>query len=174
MTAVGTCTEKIGDRIFGFGHPFNDEGPIDLPMGSGSIAAVVANRRDQLQAGFYFGDERHAADGSDGGRRRDRLDRSAPMAPIEFRIVYDDGSVDQTYHFTAAVASEADAADRGGGGMTMALAGEKNLPRISHGGLRSDGGVCRRPDSQYQEQQRERRRNRDRCRHGAAADGRGG
>ena len=39
MTAVGTCTEVLGDRCFGFGHPFNNEGPVALPLGTG---------RDQL------------------------------------------------------------------------------------------------------------------------------
>ena len=55
MTAVGTCTERIGDRIFGFGHPFNNEGPIDLPMGSGSIAAVVSNLETSFKLGFISG-----------------------------------------------------------------------------------------------------------------------
>ena len=27
MTPIGTCTEVIGDRVWGFGHSFNNEGP---------------------------------------------------------------------------------------------------------------------------------------------------
>src|SRR2546421_456116 len=33
MTAIGTCTEVIGDRVFCFGHPFQNEGSVVLPMG---------------------------------------------------------------------------------------------------------------------------------------------
>ncbi|HLL89571.1 MAG TPA: hypothetical protein VK324_09725, partial [Tepidisphaeraceae bacterium] len=43
MTAIGTVTEVIGDRVFGFGHPFQNEGPVSLPMGAGSIASVIPN-----------------------------------------------------------------------------------------------------------------------------------
>ena len=50
LTAIGTCTEVIGDRVFGFGHPFNNEGPIDLPMGSGQINGDHREPHDQLQA----------------------------------------------------------------------------------------------------------------------------
>ena len=33
MTAIGTCTEVIGDRVFGFGHPFQNEGAGRAPDG---------------------------------------------------------------------------------------------------------------------------------------------
>ena len=46
-----------------------------------------------------------------------------------------------------------------GAAVTMALAGQKNLPRVSHSGLRHDGKFRRRPYRTHQEQQRERRRN---------------
>jgi hypothetical protein len=127
LTAVGTCTEKIGDRIFGFGHPFNDEGPIDLPMGSGSIAAVVANLETSFKLGFMsrtsgalLTDQTVGVSG--------RIGRSAPMAPMELRIVYDDGSMDETYHFSAAVHPKLTPLIAGAA-VTMALTGEKILPQ---------------------------------------------
>ncbi len=126
LTAVGTCTEIVGDRIFGFGHSFNNEGPIDLPIGAGSIAAVVANVETSFKLGFIsktsgalFTDETVGVAG--------RVGSTAPMAPLQFRIVYDDGSLDETYHFSAAlhpkltplIAATA---------VQMVLSGEKNLP----------------------------------------------
>jgi hypothetical protein len=50
LTAVGTCTEVIGDRVYGFGHPFNNEGPITPADGSGQIHADHSEPRDELQA----------------------------------------------------------------------------------------------------------------------------
>ncbi len=128
LTAVGTCTEKIGNRIFGFGHPFNDEGPIDLPMGSGSIAAVVANLETSFKLGFISG--------TSGALLTDQtvgvaglVGRSAPMAPLTLRIVYDDGSLDQTYHFSAALHPKLTPLIAGAA-MTMAISGDKNLPEF--------------------------------------------
>jgi hypothetical protein len=126
LTAVGTCTERIGDRIFGFGHPFNNEGQIELPMGSGSVAAVVANLETSFKLGFIseasgalFTDEMAGVAG--------RIGQSAPMAPLELRVVYDDGSLDQTYHFSSALHPKLTPLIAAAA-VTMALTGEKNLP----------------------------------------------
>jgi hypothetical protein len=127
LTAVGTCTEKIGDRIFGFGHPFNNEGTIDLPMGSGSIAAVVSNLETSFKLGFISE--------TSGALLTDQtvgvagvIGRTAPMAPVELRIVYADGSVDETYHFMAAVHPKLTPVIVGAA-VSMVLAGERNLPQ---------------------------------------------
>jgi hypothetical protein len=102
MTAIGTCTDVIGNRIFGFGHAFNGEGRIALPMGTGSISTVVAN----LEASFKLGTLSKAT----GTLTTDQTVGVAgtigvipPMVPIELHIVYADGSIDQTYHFSAAI-----------------------------------------------------------------------
>ena len=42
LVANGTCTEVIGDRVFAFGHPFNNEGAISMPLAAGAVHAVVA------------------------------------------------------------------------------------------------------------------------------------
>ena len=127
LTAVGTCTEKIGDRIFGFGHPFNDEGPIDLPMGSGSIAAIVSNLETSFKLGFISE--------TSGALLTDQtvgvagvVGKTAPMAPVELRIVYADGSLDETYHFSVALHPKLTPVIAGAA-MTMVLMGEKNLPQ---------------------------------------------
>lgn len=126
LTAVGTCTERIGDRIFGFGHSFNNEGPIELPAGAGSIAAIVSNVETSFKLGFLsratgalMTDETVGVAGMVG--------KSAPMAPIEIHIVYDDGSVDQTYRFTVALHPKLTPLITAAAAM-MALTGQKNLP----------------------------------------------
>ena len=43
MTAIGTVTEVVGDRVYGLGHSFLGYGPIDLPMATGQIHTVVSS-----------------------------------------------------------------------------------------------------------------------------------
>jgi hypothetical protein len=102
MTVVGTCTEVIGDRIFGFGHSFNSEGPVSLPMGTGQIATVIANLTTSFKLGSLLdpvgtlvADQTVGVSG--------RVGKLPAMVPIEIRVKYADGSEDQTYHFDAAV-----------------------------------------------------------------------
>ena len=102
MCAIGTCTEVLGDRVYGFGHAFTSEGSTKLPMGSGQINAVIAN----LATSFKLGAMTQArgtlcADQLVG--IAGRMGKSPEMIPIELRIAYTDGSEDQTYHFNAAV-----------------------------------------------------------------------
>jgi hypothetical protein len=101
MTAVGTCTEVLGDRVWGFGHAFNNEGSVSLPMGSGQISAVIAN----LNSSFKLGSLTKlrgtlTADQTVGVAGR--LGASPAMVPMEISIAYPDGSNNQTYHFNAA------------------------------------------------------------------------
>ncbi len=102
LTAIGTCTEVLGNRVYGFGHPFNNEGAIALPMGSGSINSVIAN----LQTSFKLGaiskasgtlttDQNVGVAGQSGG--------IAPTVPIEFAVSYADGSPTRIYHFQSAL-----------------------------------------------------------------------
>jgi hypothetical protein len=41
MAAIGTCTDVIDGRAYGFGHPFMGEGSTSVPMGAGSIDLVM-------------------------------------------------------------------------------------------------------------------------------------
>jgi len=43
ISAVGTVTERIGDRVYGFGHPMMAEGRVDFPLTSGMVHAVVSS-----------------------------------------------------------------------------------------------------------------------------------
>jgi len=43
MEVIGTVTEVVGDKVYGFGHSFLGYGPIDLPMATGQIHTVVSS-----------------------------------------------------------------------------------------------------------------------------------
>lgn len=43
IAATGTVTYRSGNRVLGFGHPFFDNGPIELPMAQAHILVTLAN-----------------------------------------------------------------------------------------------------------------------------------
>ena len=43
ITAIGTVTEVVGDKVYGFGHGFLESGGIDLPMATGQVHTVVSS-----------------------------------------------------------------------------------------------------------------------------------
>ena len=42
MEVIGTVTEVVGDKVYGFGHSFLGYGAIDLPMATGQVHTVVS------------------------------------------------------------------------------------------------------------------------------------
>jgi hypothetical protein len=102
MTAIGTTTDVIGNNIFAFGHPFNNEGRISLPMGSGRIDTVIPTLTQSFKMGSVSAtlgtlstDESVGVAGQIG---------AAPsMIPLTIHTIYDDGSQDLVYHFQAAI-----------------------------------------------------------------------
>ncbi|MFN4242972.1 MAG: hypothetical protein ACK4PI_07015 [Tepidisphaerales bacterium] len=101
LAAVGTCTEVLGERVFGFGHPFNGEGGVELPMAAGYIAGVITN----LESSFKIG----AATAPLGVVRADTVvgvggtfGGSVPTIPITVDVTYADGSQRETLRFSAA------------------------------------------------------------------------
>ncbi len=102
MTAIGTVTEVLGDRVLGFGHPFFSEGEVSLPMGSGYIHSVIANLVNSFKLGSALKVQGtlHADQvvGVAG-----KIGESPATVPIELRCVYADGTLDQTYRFNAAI-----------------------------------------------------------------------
>jgi hypothetical protein len=101
MSAVGTATEVIGDRVFGFGHQFMSEGPVTLPMAAGRVDGVIANIMTSFKLGtmtrprgMIFADQMVGVAG--------KLGEPAPMVPVSLHVVYADGSQDQHYKFELA------------------------------------------------------------------------
>jgi hypothetical protein len=102
MTAIGTCTEVLGRRVFGFGHPFQNEGAVVLPMGVGKISSIIPNLMTSFKLGSLTAplgtltaDQNFGVAG--------QLGASPALVPIDVRIVYTDGSQDRAYHFDSAL-----------------------------------------------------------------------
>ncbi|OHB52598.1 MAG: hypothetical protein A2Y10_19130 [Planctomycetes bacterium GWF2_41_51] len=51
LSAIGTITEVIDDKVYAFGHSLLGHGPIELPMATGQVHTVVAN----LVKSFKYG-----------------------------------------------------------------------------------------------------------------------
>lgn len=101
MTAIGTVTETIGDRVFAFGHPFNNEGFVELPMGSGTIHGVIANLQTSFKLGSFTQSRGELTTDESVGVAGE-VGLGAPMVPIEFNVTYPDGTA-RTYHFRSAL-----------------------------------------------------------------------
>lgn len=102
LTAIGTVTEVIGDRVFGFGHPFNNEGAVSLPMGPGEVHGIVAN----LSTSFKLGSMSGAAGTLSTDQSVGIAGRAGPaptMAPIDVTVVDADAGTSRQYHFRAVV-----------------------------------------------------------------------
>lgn len=102
FTLIGTATEVIGDRVFGFGHPFLSEGPVSLPLGLGQVHAILAKLDQSMKLGSLVklqgamtSDHSTGVSGTLGDTPR--------TAPIELRVTYADGSQDVTYRYDAAI-----------------------------------------------------------------------
>ncbi|MDB5328193.1 MAG: SpoIVB peptidase [Phycisphaerales bacterium] len=51
VSALGTVTEIVGDRVYAFGHEFNAEGAVDLPMGVGYVHTVIPSSTISFKIG---------------------------------------------------------------------------------------------------------------------------
>ncbi len=98
MSAIGTVTEVIGDRVFAFGHEFNAEGPVDLPMGVGYVHTIVANTNMSFKLGTMLrtdgtinSDESVAIAGLIG--------KSPATIPVEITVTTPQRPDPQTYKF---------------------------------------------------------------------------
>lgn len=101
LAAFGTCTEVIGDRVYGFGHPFNSEGGVELPMAAGHVNTVVASLTSSFKLGVMTKelgvlrtDTSVGVGGTFGG--------AAKTIPVSVHVIYEDGSVNRTLNFRIA------------------------------------------------------------------------
>jgi len=49
LAATGTVTERSGDQILAFGHPFLSAGPIRIPMATAEVVTVLANQANSFK-----------------------------------------------------------------------------------------------------------------------------
>jgi hypothetical protein len=125
-SAIGTVTEVLGNRVFGFGHPFFGEGTISLPFGTGNIDTIVPLLSTSFKLGSFSQsigelttDQSVGISGFQG--------RTAPMAAIDVHVIYDDKTVDRTYHFLAVLHPKLTPAIVAAA-LSAALTSERELP----------------------------------------------
>lgn len=97
MAAIGTVTEVIGDKVYGFGHSFLGQGAVDLPMSAGKVHTVVSSMNISFKlasAGKISGALR--ADESTGifGKTGEK----AKLIPLKLKINRFDSAQEKVYN----------------------------------------------------------------------------
>ncbi len=85
MTVIGTVTEVVDDKVYGFGHSFLGYGPIDLPMATGKVHTVVSN----VMRSFKFASALEivgALRTDESAAVRGRIGAKAKMIPLTIRV----------------------------------------------------------------------------------------
>ncbi|MES1240058.1 MAG: SpoIVB peptidase S55 domain-containing protein [Acidobacteriota bacterium] len=49
LAAIGTVTDRYGDQVLAFGHPFLGLGPINVPMSSAEVVMVLSNQNSSFK-----------------------------------------------------------------------------------------------------------------------------
>lgn len=102
LTALGTCTEVVDGRAFGFGHPFNGEGATSIPMGAGAVSLVMPT----LMTSFKLG----GAINTTGAIDRDgtagvagQIGAKATTVPIHVEVRTPDDASPRVFNYHAAL-----------------------------------------------------------------------
>ncbi|HBL31364.1 MAG TPA: hypothetical protein DD490_31440, partial [Acidobacteria bacterium] len=96
MSAVGTVTDRYGDQVLAFGHPFLGLGPIRVPMAAAEVVTVLSNSYSSFKIsnlgktlGAFEQDRKVGIQG--------RIGQTAEMTPVTVRIA-GVGNQLHTYH----------------------------------------------------------------------------
>ena len=147
MTAVGTCTEVLGNRVWGFGHPFNNEGPVAWPLGGGEINGVIAN----LMTSFKLGAINEVVGTLNrrrfGRRRRNHRQAAADDPDQSQHPLHRRGSGDRTYEVPSRPASKAHCRSSPRRRSVLPLTGMHDLPEFSDARLRRHHRIRQRPEA---------------------------
>lgn len=85
LAATGTVTDRVGDKVYAFGHPFLGLGPVQVPMASAEILTVMSSQYSSFKLsnvgeliGAFEQDRQVGIEG--------RLGVWAPMIPLHIRV----------------------------------------------------------------------------------------
>jgi hypothetical protein len=126
MAAIGTCTEVVDGRVYGFGHPFMGEGATSVPMGAGAVNLVMP----VLTSSFKLGSVGKIAGAIDMDGNYGIAGEIGAMArtfPIEVEINDESISRRQTFHYDCAVHPSM-SAQLTGAALESSLTSQKQLP----------------------------------------------
>lgn len=97
MAAVGTVTEVVGDKVYGFGHSFLGQGAVDLPMAAGKVHTVVSSMQMSFKlataskiSGAFRADESSAIFG--------KVGETAKLIPMRIKVTRFDAPEDRVFN----------------------------------------------------------------------------
>jgi hypothetical protein len=100
LAAIGTVTDVTDNKLWGFGHAFFAQGPMELPIASGRIHAIIASLDSSFKLGSPFepigtlySDQNTAVAGEIGP--------IPTLSPVTIRVNFD-GNI-KTYHYDMAM-----------------------------------------------------------------------
>lgn len=99
LAVVGTVTDRIGNTILAFGHPFLGVGRLLLPMAPADVVTVLASQYSSFKIS-NLGPTVGAFDLDRSVGVRGRLGLEAPMIPLDVELR--DGGKRTTYHMRVA------------------------------------------------------------------------
>jgi hypothetical protein len=85
LAAIGTVTDRYGDQVLAFGHPFLGLGPITVPMASAEVVMVLSNQNTSFKIS-NLGEEVGAFEQDRKAGIQGRLGAKAPTVPMVLRI----------------------------------------------------------------------------------------
>ena len=85
LAATGTVTERRGDEILAFGHPFLGIGPLRVPMATSEVVTVLSSQMNSFKIA-NLGEAVGAFELDRAAGMRGRVGAEAPMTPIQVRI----------------------------------------------------------------------------------------
>jgi hypothetical protein len=85
LAAIGTVTDRYGDQVLAFGHPFLGLGPITVPMASAEVVMVLSNQNTSFKIS-NLGEEVGAFEQDRKAGIQGRLGAKAPTVPMVLRL----------------------------------------------------------------------------------------
>ncbi len=85
LAAIGTVTDRYGDQVLAFGHPFLGLGPINVPMASAEVVMVLSNQNSSFKIS-NLGEEVGAFTQDRKAGIQGRLGVKAPTVPMVLRL----------------------------------------------------------------------------------------
>jgi hypothetical protein len=85
LAAIGTVTDRYGDQVLAFGHPFLGLGPINVPMASAEVVMVLSNQNSSFKIS-NLGEEIGAFEQDRKAGIQGRLGVKAPTVPMVLRL----------------------------------------------------------------------------------------
>jgi hypothetical protein len=100
LAAIGTVTDVVGDHVWGFGHSFFAQGPMELPLAAGTIHAIIPSLQSSFKLGSpakpigtLYSDENTAVAG--------KIGAVPTLSPLDVTVNFN--GVVETYHYDMAM-----------------------------------------------------------------------